>query len=196
LLGVLAVLVGFAVFLLFYLTRSIGNLSANLSFIVDTLVAGLFVAGGALVMEPRIRDWRGQGVIIDELQNPEVRLRVEKQHKERLKEYVATDESKRILQRFRSLKILVDGLTLMDEGEADLKKSDARIAILSDMISISDSGGTYPTINNAQDFAYSAIDMMTLRKNDRIPRKVEEADATETSPKGKSRAVEWQETMR
>ncbi len=147
-----------------------GNLSENLSTVIDLLVAALFLSAGALAIEPRIQDRRQVGAVVDDLKSPEVRLNVQLKLKAEVTKLVSTEEAKMILHNFPTLLPMINGLTLMNENEALSRELEASEAILVDTI-VGGGCGASSYQSRAQQLAIDAIRTMTLPKDAKMVRR-------------------------
>jgi hypothetical protein len=147
--------------------------------VLDLVVSGLFVL--AIAEGVRLVRADGSGIhFVDDLQNPEVRLTVQIARKEEVSKLIAnaTPEGKKALDQYPSALPFMQGLTLMNKGEADWQKREARKALLRDML-LGDSTGRPKSVASvslqqiAEGLMWSAIDIMTLPKGAKMLRKVE-----------------------
>ena len=149
----------------------------------------LLVSGGALLAYGYafrlLRKTSQLGpAFVDELQNPEVRLRVQRDHKEEVARMVTNlpPETKEALDRFRSARPLIEGLTLIDEKDADFEKREAVKALLRDSMYGELTGDRPRSMDEIQSMTivqmvlWDAIDIMTLHKGAKMPIRVESPD--------------------
>ena len=194
--AVLAVIGAFGLFLVFYFSGNIGNLSTNLQGIVDIVVAGLVVAGGTLFFQPRIRDRSEHEGMIDDLQNPEVRLELFGKAKLHIAQLVESENAREILRSYPHVKTLIDGLTLMDEHQAEIARLELNVQISLDNMM----AGHYRDYKmdpfKAETLGKSAIDLMTIRKDAKMLRKVEPDEKRTEAKRTKTEAIDWKETLK
>ena len=123
--GVIAIIAAPLVFLGFYLTGAIGPLEPNLAFVVDTSVGGLFAAGVTLIAAPLLQK-RNEEALIDDLQNPEVRLSIQKARKEEVEKLILKSETAKMLEHWPECKAFLEGLSLIEERDVAYYKEEAR----------------------------------------------------------------------
>lgn len=140
------------------------------------------VAGGfSLVWRGRRQEW----VIVDDFKNPEVRDRIQRLRRVDVTQYISSPERAEILTRWPECKAFIEGLSLIEEKDVNYWKREAQKTPLRE--SMTRHLGIDPTAKELREITYiqtvmwAAIDTMTVRKGDRMPRRVRTEEAEEGS---------------